>query len=103
LNLVKEVRELLSDPNRWTKYVLARKKNGEYSSWDKPEAYSFCLIGACDYVAAKRYASSGQILARIHRKLFEKTGDSSIARFNDNATHEQVLALLDEVTNEAGA
>ncbi len=41
-------RQLIAQPKGWTQGTLARDKDGLQLSYESPEAYSFCLIGAID-------------------------------------------------------
>ncbi len=40
------VEELLSDPKRWTKNVLARDSEGKGCQYDRPYAVQWCIAGA---------------------------------------------------------
>jgi hypothetical protein len=83
---MKQVRELLSDPNRWTKHYYARRADGKETDPLSPDAVSFCLLGAC----AKLGVDSTPLYDNLN---------VGVAEFNDKVTHEQVLAFLDEVIN----
>jgi hypothetical protein len=70
-----KIRELLSDPTRWTQHFLSRDEKGNYVSPESEEACAWCFLGA----VYKCYDPSerGRILDRIYAEI------GSIAYLND--------------------
>lgn len=103
LDILKAGRELLSDPNRWTKRTLARDKNGHATNdpWDKVST-CFCSVGAIHKVVGPnndtnrglKYAVA-DCLADSALALFGHRG--AVVVFNDapSTTHDQILAVWD--------
>lgn len=91
IEILKAVRELLSDKNHWTTDVMARDREGHATECKGQEACSWCLFGA---IAKLTPDSKKRDTAADYFKI--KAGLHSLSRFNDFSTHEQVLALLDK-------
>jgi hypothetical protein len=89
---LKDVRELLSDPKRWTKGITARDAEGDpvLAYWQRPVCW--CLLGACI-----KFNISPTAWSAIGDKLGPNI---TIAAFNDDAEHEQILSFLDELIKE---
>ncbi len=89
-----KVRELLSDPSRWTQGTFARNRNGIPTSSNAPDACKWCLLGAI----RKCYPEEGDY-GKSWRKLkdavYEYTGTDLAAVFNDTAKHEDILKVLE--------
>ena len=94
LDVLRDTREFLSDPARWTKGTAARDANGDPCEVEYEHAKSFCLLGATLYTTLGRPS------------LFDRTKDYlsyvldsplNLRQLNDNpaTTHEEILALLD--------
>ena len=89
-------REILSDPNRWTREFQARDEQGSPVGWDDDEAVCFCLMGAINranwgvarYDRAPAYEAMDEL---------DKVLDNAIPVFNDRSstTHEDILKALD--------
>jgi len=103
------VRELISDPKRWTQNAYARKGQDKFSMSVHPEskdATCWCMTGAiikvCGGVFRQKYAIMTSVESQIIDLLQESmTGPNPgvmlIATFNDNHTHDEVMALFDKV------
>lgn len=95
------VRELLSDPIHWTKGYYAKNKDGVPCQIFSSEAQSFCLRGARLFVIGELdpfydYLDDESAFARFlgfEPKMIPRQNE--IAGFNNNASHEEVLHLLD--------
>jgi hypothetical protein len=98
--MLEKVRELLSDPNRWTKNTMARDKYNTAVSVYSPEATKFCLAGACHRVAGN-YNAGEKLIEKIRARLYEMRGFGGIGYYNDVVVqdHGEILKLLDEVIN----
>ena len=98
-------RELLSDPDHWTKLVLAKTVNNEPKEPTDPEAVCWCSIGALYKVTGISVSlpdSSATIVYAAQRKLEEALGnDLGIDEFNDCSEHKEVLELFDKAIQNA--
>lgn len=101
--ILKAARDLLTDPQHWTKGTLARNVFNEPVSVQSPRARCWCLHGAILKVSAATSAEWSQTVA-ANRALYpfvpSKYGDGPdnvVLYFNDDKTtkHSDVLALLD--------
>ena len=102
LDILKAGRELLSDPNRWTKRTLARDKNGHATDVYDAKATCFCSLGAMHRAALHkgadldtRYRIQDRLTASV--KALYPRHPSLIYVFNDSSstTHDQILAVWD--------
>ena len=93
--VLKRVRKLLSDPNKWCQGAFARDKNSDHVESCSEFAVSWCLLGAInkEVGTSDDFSIYGSSAAKYLR---EKTGIRDIVLFNDHATHKQVLDLLDK-------
>jgi hypothetical protein len=84
---------LIENPKAWTQNVAARDSTGLPVMATDTEACRWCTLGALDKVTADY--KSGRAATRRVREVLQKEHPSiSIAKFNDNHTHAEVLALL---------
>ena len=108
LEVLRGMRELLSDPARWTKQVHARDANGREVPPKHSEAVCWCLDGAMLKVsghegfgmvgeAAEQYFAAQRIVRSIARDNGLMRGDMAYSDWNDlkDTQHEDVLGLLD--------
>jgi hypothetical protein len=100
MSQLERVRDLLSDPVRWTKGAFARDKNGTPVpvNPDGP-AVAWCALGACLHVN-DRYRSDG---ASSHLHATIPPSSYSIADYNDSLPdHGALMTWLDRaVEHEA--
>lgn len=104
--IIRNVRELLQDPQRWTKETLARDEQGETRLPESPKATCWCLLGALDSqvsYTSDRHMDIEQALVKNIKKLFPRRTSQTafhlpITEFNDHpdTMHEDVLKVLDE-------
>jgi len=92
LEIFTKAREILSDPNNWTKHAFARTKDGE-PLWDGSAkgACKWCLTGVLDAVVGKEQGTESREW-RILRNI--TCGPPTI--FNDACEHADVLEVLDK-------
>jgi len=104
-----EARKLIQTPTAWTTGCIARDAAGRPCSATAPEATRFSLMGALHSASRHRlsaFASEaaclllGDMLAkRLGQKLPAVNGSKLavdlVAVFNDIATHDAVLSLID--------
>ena len=87
---LQEVRDLIADPGAWCQNNYAVTVLGT-SVWSRsPEAVSWCLAGACNKVSST--VDEGGALFDV-LTLHTMHG---LTEFNDNHTHAEVLAFLDD-------
>lgn len=103
------MRDLLSNPEKWTREAYARKADKTTTSSSDPQAVCFCLSGALGRSYAKlnefsRYAmftSGGPHISAeslLLEAIYVSRGQRchSLAEFNDVfATHETILEVID--------
>ncbi len=110
LEVLEGMRQLLSEPERWTRFVAARDKNQQVIAPLHQEAYSFCLVGALSRVTGGRtefkYSPFDSALKKLNRgtldfailaKLGGFTCLDGLPRLNDHpkATHALIVRFLD--------
>lgn len=111
LSVLKDARELLSEPTRWTCGAFARDQCGNWVDVVEPRASCWCLIGAISRTITLksweddrfRHLEKDQIFDRLERlNTFKDSGAKNIPDFNDGGgtEHEHVLMLLDEAVGD---
>lgn len=113
------VKELLNSPERWTKESYGRNANGMPVMGNDPRAVCFCLLGAVDRVVwgtkstdeytreenAEKLERRKSIMLVLNSYVKDRTANykaiSGLIDFNDNATYEEVMAMLEEAANNA--
>lgn len=86
-----QVRDLVSDPTRWTKGTFARDADGHSVSSVSDTAVCYCVSGA----AYKITRGSDVFLAVMNRLLAATTWHDTVGLYNDSLTHDQMLMWLD--------
>jgi hypothetical protein len=99
LQVLTDMRKLLDDPKHWTKHARALTATGTTPTDGVcgRNAYSFCLMGACERAAG---GWDQQAYSETRRALTELTAIANctgIVSFNDRyaTKHADVLAFLD--------
>lgn len=97
-----DVRALLSTRMRWAKGAAAYDLSNHEVSPEGPLAVRWSLPGAI--VAVGKADSDAQVEARRALQVAIEQSDSrmSIYRFNEVASHEELLELLDSVIGAVG-
>jgi hypothetical protein len=85
--------ELLSDPSKWTKGVIARNSNGERVAGYDPSATCFCLYGAI------KRCYPGYAAEETFSRIQECVPDRDAIGWNDapERTYDEVITLLKEL------
>ena len=108
---LKALRELLTPPDRWTRGEYARNASGVRTMPTAKDAQCFCLSGAMSRVALR----DGTLVANAYYlALRDALADSlpnkdpisrnnPLVAFNDIASHEEVLALIDKTITKVEA
>ncbi len=91
LDVVREVRVLLSDRNKWTQSKIAADVNGYLTPSDSPAACKWCLRGAINKVCNQK----AELIAATVALLSPHTRHSLTA-VNDYEGYDTVLAVLDK-------
>lgn len=115
--LLQYARALIAEPGTWTKGYQARNAFGEEVEATSPEAVCFCSHGALHRASVDLDASGRAIFAgftilnsvawRLTPMHAYRPGDpigkmlGTISGYNDNHTHEEVLALWDKAIQES--
>ena len=92
-----KVRELLSDPEHWTKEASARSSNGQSVPPCDKKACSWCLYGAIVKASHETGYTNRQLLRnQLCRMVWRRVG-SFLAEWNDaeEREHKDVMNLLD--------
>ena len=92
--VITDTKQLLSDPERWTKNTSARDVNGNMVAAKDDAARCWCLYGA---VSAKtdNFGEAAIVIDKLHEYLPD--GYKSSVGFNDGreTTHKDLIGLLD--------
>ena len=98
-------RDLISDKQRWTRFVNARDEHGSPCSPLAARACQFCSVGALmraadGHLTSHKRREAGNFL-RFGAKEFEKNHhvflrSNSASSINDNYGHEAVLQMYDK-------
>lgn len=99
-----EARKLISNPANWTKNAFARNKHGDLAKVTSPTATCFCFVGAVTRVDPKNISRHMRFLrAKIAPNIPPKRYVAlaqAVYNFNDNASHSELLAKIDELIAE---
>ena len=104
---LEDIRELISEPTRWTHGAFARSAEGGDVGWDNPDAVKWCLVGAVKktiYADRRKPPLNDEIvegvLDTLHEALDNRIGGrrnpTSLYNFNDATVHADVIRLIDE-------
>lgn len=105
VEILKEAKSLIDTPEKWTKETYARSTSGGVISEHEDGAVCFCSLGAFFRVAKSAdvvYMDSGWDILIKAVKLIKPTA-YSVATFNDNHTHAEVMAMWDKAIELAAA
>jgi len=92
VEILKQARELISDPSHWTQEAFARNKNGKACACLEEEGVKWCARGAIYKIGENIITVTALPLMFLDRA----TGDEQTATyFNDTKTHKDVLELFD--------
>lgn len=90
-----EAKELISNPENWTKGVWSRNKSGDTVLVFSSSAACFCVIGA-----AVRVSGCTTTASRVSNLSLDKLG-VTCGRYNDNHSHPEVLQFMDKLIEAA--
>lgn len=80
---------LLADPDAWTQRADARDASGMSIAFDSPTAVCWCLYGAMHRCVPR------DAWQEVGDALRAAAGPVALSQFNDQATHADVLALIE--------
>lgn len=95
-NLIRATRDLISNPDNWTKGTDARDANGDSIEAHLPGAVSFCVTGAMRRLGARlnEREAACEVLKLTPR--YQATIHWGIENFNDGGNHPRVMVMLDQ-------
>lgn len=97
VEILKAARAKITNPENWTQGWFAKNEHGDRLLGVSPAATCYCSLGAVEAVTGVEYAEDGWPWD-VSRALSVAMGGNSnfgIASYNDNHTHEDVLAAFD--------
>lgn len=111
LELLKAGKVLIDTPEKWTKEAYGKDKDGQEIFRDQEHfrnAVSFCSVGALlramgSYPGEELSEEGYAVFEEAQMVLCHATGNPdclNIAQYNDNSTHEEVLAVWDRAIAE---
>lgn len=94
LTVLREARELISDPKRWTTGFFAKDADGRDVWWDYSGAVCWCAIGALNKVAGapEPHTAARKALRIGSERAFGETDPTLV---NDGLGHVAVLRMFD--------
>ena len=97
LDILTEARELLSDPDNWTRYTLARDSEGVEVNTNHPDAVCWCAVGALFHtgVGLNEYGEMSPLWGVVDEALVRLHAASlhgSAITDNDEYGHSEVMA-----------
>ena len=93
--ILQAARQLISNQERWTQGAAARGLDRIECYAQSNAAVCWCILGAIG-----RCAPNDRRALLAERLIYLVLERGSIAEFNDNATHADVLSLLDRAIAE---
>ena len=97
LDTLRAARELLSDPDRWTKGVGARDAFGRPVSVHDESARCWCALGAVVRSSAEPFGDALSTAAKSALHVSLLAGEDYVWEFNDapRTSHAMMLAMFD--------
>lgn len=108
LTILKEARELLSDPKRWTKGAMCRVIDTRAVTGVRhQENLCYCAVGAIELFSndGPYNDESGKPAELLERELDHRGDGRGVVTFNDHGetTHRDILGLFDDTIARASA
>ena len=95
VRILRHAKALISDKEHWIKDEFATNANDEYVPVYDPNAVNFCAVGANRKAAGFGKSEISRHYLAMATALMTLGASSHIAKFNDAATHEEVMELFD--------
>lgn len=103
IDVLKAARAKITNPENWMKGFYAKTPDGGETVGTNPEATCFCALGAIESVTGILHLYNGWpdravvFLNKVVKEVQpEDVNYRNVAEYNDNSTHEQVLAVFDK-------
>ena len=99
--ILEKAKELISEESKRTTGAFARDAEGNWISWDRPDAVCWCSIGAVLKVAKEEGVPDGrayETLQLASRKMVDLevlNSKDAIVYVNDHGTQAQVMQMFD--------
>ena len=94
-------RDLITDPNKWTQFAVARNSGNQITLASSPDAVCWCAFGALQYTYSRDQEFRDLLNIMTYLDSFM---NGSVGIYNDTHTHKEVLAAFDraiEASKEA--
>jgi len=98
VEILKDARELISVPERWTQGANARTKKGMPIGSAEHNAVCWCALGAIGKNSLPSSTEKLEAICFLVRQI-----DVAVSAFNDEHTHPEVVALFDRAIAAAEA
>lgn len=95
VRILKHAKALIEDENYWIKRSFAKNELFQTVNPYSPDACFFCASGANRHAGGMGRSEESRDYLAMATYLMTKGEYSYIARFNDRATHEEVMELFD--------
>ena len=96
-------RAIIADPKNWTTRVSARDANGTSVLPSDPSACKFCSLGALTLVEFTNGGHFTSVTIQAEEALRVAMMCGSVATFNDDQTHDAVIAAWDRAIAQVAA
>jgi hypothetical protein len=95
IEILREARQLIESPERWTQGALARRSDGVDCSPFVVSATCWCSIGAIEHVGAYMSKAKLDAFQALSAAVYDPDCDGDVGFWNDAHTHPEVLAAFD--------
>lgn len=95
VRILRHAKALISDKEHWIKDEFATNAEGEVVPMYDNRACNFCAVGANRKAAGFERSEISRPYLAMATNLMTLGASSHIAKFNDAATHEEVMELFD--------
>lgn len=104
LDVLTNIRELLSDSLQTALWSISRNQIGDGVNVTSKDAVCWCLLGALYHVCpTDEEVRNGayEVIASVIKKTSYIPNDRPVASFNDHASYSRVIEVLDEAISKA--
>ncbi len=104
VELLRELRSLLSDESRWAQRNFAYRANGVPTGGTYPEAVCWCVSGAMQKVLGNGTRFTTEAGYSLQAQVVSLLGEESmkgVVKFNDTHTHGEVMDWFDRALAKA--
>lgn len=100
LDDLKAIKSLIEKPGSWIQNDYAKDEYGMTTHSNSPTAVCFCTLGAMKRTIAMGSHNVGNRRADVIEALERFMDGASIPDFNDHATHEEVIEVINKAIVE---